>query len=109
MGTRPRVSQRHEVEFLDTIASVVGEENLEDARKLLADMIEWLKSAAPDFSYIAFHASCTSKSARDGHIAAIPRAYEATRRRNTVLSKTDSRQRVMLGSTVLQSGRVKAK
>jgi hypothetical protein len=91
VGTPWTVGLSHEAEFLDAIASVVGEENLDNARKLLADMIEWLKPAAPDFAHIAFHASCISKSARDGHIAAIPRAYEATSRRNMVLSKRDSR------------------
>jgi hypothetical protein len=86
-GTHPTVSLPHEAEFLDAIASIVGEENLKDTRKLLADALERLEPVAPNFAYIAFHASCTLKSAHDVFIVAISPAYGATHRKNTVLFK----------------------
>jgi hypothetical protein len=82
---RSTVGIRHEAEFLNAIAGVVGEENLEDARKFLAEAAERTEAAVASFSYIAVHSSCAPKSGRDAMMAAVPRPYETARAQVTAL------------------------
>jgi hypothetical protein len=82
---------------------------LKDTRKLLADALERLEPVAPNFAYIAFHASCTLKSAHDVSIVAISPSYGPPTGKIRCFSKSDSRQRVMFGSTASQPRSIKLK